>query len=142
MKLRHQKATAAISHLEGELSADAEQNPTTNDTAIKSIVAILTNGLDAADPQAYFDAEKDNLKTSLNALRGIKSVLNTALNAILTVLAVCSVVGIPALYYTGIWQKNAEKNGSFFAFSMFGAEQKAKCDIYEATQALGVTLGA
>jgi|GEM_PF-6966294 len=142
MKLRHQKATAAISHLEGELSADAEQNPTTNDTAFKSIVAILTNGLDAADPQAYFDAQKDGLKTHLNALRGIKSVMNTALNAILTVLAVCSVVGIPALYFTGTWQKNAEKNGSVFAFSMFGAEQKAKCNIYEATQALGVTLGA
>ncbi|MEI6093902.1 MAG: hypothetical protein WCR08_00325 [Gammaproteobacteria bacterium] len=142
MVLREQKATDAISHLQDELSADAEQNPTTNDTAIKSIVAILTNGLDAADPQAYFDAQKDGLKTHLNALRGIKSVMNTALNAILTVLAVGSVVGIPALYFTGTWQKNAEKNGSVFAFSMFGAEQKAKCDIYEATQALGVTLGA
>ena len=139
---RYNKANDAISHLESELSADAQYEPTPNDTAIIAIRDCLKDGLKAKDPQAYFDDKKDELKTHLNALRGIKSVLNTALNAILTVLAVCSVVGIPALYYTGIWQKNAEKNGSFFAFSMFGAEQKAKCDIYEATQALGVTLGA
>ncbi len=142
MQLRQQKATDAISHLQDELSADALEHPTPNEKAIQAIVVCLKDGLNADDPQAYFDAQKDDLKTHLNALRGIKSVMNTAWNAILTVLAVCSVVGIPALYYTGIWQKNAEKNGSFFAFSMFGAEQKAKCDIYEATQALGVTFGA
>lgn len=141
MQQRQQKVNLAILHLKSELSSNTDE-PTPNDIALTAIVACLEKGLVSEDPQGYFDANKDHLKTHLNALRGVYSVMNTALNAILSVLAVCSVVGIPALWFTGTWKNNAEKNGSVFAFTMFGAEQKAKCDIYEATQALGVTLGA
>ena len=141
MQQRQEKVTQAISHLRSELSSNTV-DPTPNDKALTAIVACLEGGLASENPQAYFDEQKDHLKTQLNALRGVYSVWNTACNAILSVLAVCSVVGIPALWFTGTWKNNAEKNGSVFAFSMFGAEQKAKCDIYEATQALGVTFGA
>lgn len=141
MQQRQEKVTQAISHLKSELSSNTV-DPTPNDKALTAIVACLEGGLASENPQAYFDEQKDHLKTQLNALRGVYSLWNTACNAILSVLAVCSVVGIPALWFTGTWKNNAEKNGSVFAFSMFGAEQKAKCDIYEATQALGVTFGA
>ena len=141
MQQRQEKVNQAILHLKSELSSNTEE-PTPNDLALTAIADCLERGLSSENPQAYFDGNKDHLKAQLNALRGVYSVMNTALNAILSVLAVCSVVGIPALWFTGTWKNNAEKNGSVFAFSMFGAEQKAKCDIYEATQALGVTLGA
>lgn len=110
--------------------------------AVNKIIDCLKEGLASSSPQAYFDGKKDDLKTNLNVLRGLKSHFNTALNAILAVLAVCTVVGIPALWLTGTLQKNMEKNGSIFAFTMFGAKQKAECDIYQATQAMGVKLGA
>ncbi|MBP6918664.1 MAG: hypothetical protein KBB94_07095 [Legionellaceae bacterium] len=141
MQQRQEKVNQAILHLKSELSSNTGEQ-TSNDIALTAIVTCLEGGLASENPQAYFDEQKDHLKTQLNALRGVYSVMNTALNAILSVLAVCSVVGIPALWFTGTWKNNAEKNGSVFAFTMFGAEQKAKCDIYEATQALGVTLGA
>ena len=140
-KQRQEKVNQAMSNLKSELSSNTGE-PTRNEKALTAIVACLEGGLVSENPQAYFDEKKDHLKTQLNALRGVYSWMNTALNAILSVLAVCSVVGIPALWFTGTWKNNAEKNGSVFAFSMFGTEQKAKYYIYEATQALGVTLGA
>jgi hypothetical protein len=126
------------------LIEDAEDADPQSDIskALNKIANCLKEGLASSSPQAYFDGKKDDLKTDLNALRGLKSHFNTALNAILAVLAVCSVVGIPALWLTGTLQKNMEKNGSIFAFTMFGAKQRVECDIYQATQAMGVKLGA
>lgn len=139
LALNMSQADSAIGDLQVLIdNADAESDIS---KALNKIASCLKDGLASCSPQAYFDGKKDELKTDLNTLHNLKSHFNTALNAILAVLAVCSVVGIPALWLTGTVQKNMEKNGSIFAFTMFGEKQRAECDIYQATQAMGVKLG-
>lgn len=130
---REKKATDAIARLKNKITI-AE---TKNDKALKEIVACLEGGLTEVNQQAYFDAKKDLLRRNLMTLQRT-SVYNTAINVILTVLAVCSVVGITALWLSGKLHSNLEKNGSMFAFSVTGDKQKAQQVIHEVTQAMGV----
>ena len=132
------KAGSAISRLQEELSGSAE--PTKRDQAISGIIDCLQSGLMNSNPEEFFASKKDELNEHLFALRGLTSVFNTAVNAILTVLAVFSIVGIPGLLLTGTLQSNKAKNGSEFAFCMFGAKQKAERDIHEVMQSM--SLGA
>lgn len=136
---RHAKAIAAIDNLKSRLSENSNTSPTANDNALLAIISCLEDGLQATDPQAYFDEKKQVLSNNLYALQGIKSLANTALNAILTVLACVSVVGITALSLMGSLQHNQERLGSWKALGgMWGGRQKAQVDIHEVTQALGV----
>lgn len=136
---RHAKAIAAIDNLKSRLSENSNTSPTANDNALLAIISCLEDGLQATDPQAYFDEKKQVLSNNLYALQGIKSLANTALNAILTVLACVSVVGITALSLMGSLQHNQERLGSWRALGgMWGGRQKAQVDIHEVTQALGV----
>ena len=139
LKKKQAKVEYAIQNLLSRKTSDGDATP--NDLAIDEIICYLQNGLRSDNAQTYFDDNKEGLKEAVYKLRGSLSILNTAVNAILTVLAVCSVVGITALWLTGTLQKNMDKNGSVFAFTMFGAKQLAECDIYQATQEMGVKLG-
>lgn len=139
LKKKQAKVEHAMQNLLSRKTSDGDATP--NDLAIDEIIGYLQNGLRSDNAQTYFDDNKEGLKEAVYKLRGSLSILNTAVNAILTVLAVCSVVGITALWLTGTLQKNMDKNGSVFAFTMFGAKQLAECDIYQATQEMGVKLG-
>lgn len=133
------KARNAILHLREELSESVE--PTKRNQAVQGIIDCLESGLlEESNPEVFFAAKKDELNGHLLALRGITSLFNTAVNAILTVLAVFSIVGIPGLLLLGTLQNNKAKNGSEFAFCMFGAKQKAERDIHEVMQSM--SLGA
>lgn len=136
-KARQERATQAINSL---LEAKSKsEKPTATDKALDGIVETLTAGIKDNNPQTYFDSNKEVLKKHISTLRyTMKSLANTAVNAILTVLAVCSVVGITALWLTGTLQSNLQKNGSSFAFTTFGHKQKVERAMHEVEDAMGM----
>lgn len=140
-QIKQKRAENAIEHLKTGISNAT--TPTDADKALEGIIACLTAGLEQADPKIYFEQNKDLLKKHVNTLQyTLKSFVNTAVNAILTVLAICSIVGITALWLTGTLQSNLENKGSSFAFWTYGHKQKAEQDIHLATSAmLGMTKG-
>lgn len=134
---RQQRALNAIKHLKESVSK--ANPPTEADKAILGIAKCLKEGLKVDNAQAYFDANKDLLKKHIGTLQySFSSFVNTAVNAILTVLTVCSVVGIAALWLTGTLQSNAQKNGSAFSFAMFGQKQKVQREMHEVVSAMGL----
>lgn len=136
-KTRQERATQAINSL---LEAKSKsEKPSATDKALDGIVETLTAGIKDNNPQTYFDRNKEVLKKHISTLRyTMKSLANTAVNAILTVLAVCSVVGITALWLTGTLQSNLQKNGSSFAFTTFGHKQKVERAMHEVEDAMGM----
>lgn len=94
---------------------------------IDAIVSLLKKGVNAANPQQFFDSNLAQLKQHLTALQWTgRSMFNTLVNLVLTVLAALSIVGLPLLYCMGLWQPNA-KNGNglqhSFRFFSFGDKQ-------------------
>ena len=134
---REKKALDAIADLEKEIVVGSLLN---RDKAIKAIVDRLKESLSKDDPQAYFNEHKEDLRRQLGVLNNWKSVLCTAVNAIVTVLAVLSVAGITALWLTGNLKNNATKNGSSFAFYV-ADKQKGNRAIQEVTEALSCRVG-
>lgn len=134
---REKKAVDAIADLEKEIVVGSLLN---RDKAIKAIVDRLKESLSKDDPQAYFNEHKEDLRRQLGVLNNWKSVLCTAVNAIVTVLAVLSVAGITALWLTGNLKNNATKNGSSFAFYV-ADKQKGNRAIQEVTEALSCRVG-
>lgn len=136
-KSREKRANQAIESLKKEMIPHGKSN---RDEAIKNIVALLKEGLEKTDPQTYFNNKKNDLRRHVRKLNNWKSIAVTAVNAILTVLAVCSVVGITALWLTGTLDNNLSNRGSIFAFTA-ADKQKANRALYEVEQSLGCKIG-
>ena len=139
-KNRQQRAEEAIDRL--KMAISASNTPTSADKALQGIINCLNAGLVSTDPQLHFTNEKETLKKHVSTLQyHWKSIVNTVVNAILTVLAVVSVVGITALWLTGTLQSNLHNKGSSFAFTTFGSKQKAEQDIHVVKSAMGMSRG-
>lgn len=140
---RQKRAEDAIERLKALVSKADQKSEA--DKAILGIAECLNQGIKSDHAQAYFDSNKDLLEKHIGTLQySFSSILNTVINAILTVFAVCSVVGITALWLTGTLQHNAQKNGSSFAFMTFGRKQKVQREMHEVESAmcLGMSNGS
>ena len=135
---RENRAKSAIATLEREIVVNSNS---ARDNALRDIVNHLNTGVAQADPQAYFEQNKEALRRNLQILNNWKSIANTALNVIITVLAFVSVVGITAAWLTGNLEKNAKNHGSQFAFLMFGDLQKGKRAVHEVSEAMTCRIG-
>lgn len=115
---------AKIDELERLYSANPGRN---GGEAVQAIAGILRTGLASSVPQTYFDNELTTLKQHLKTLQWTwRSVLNTVLNVVLSVLAALSIVGLPLLYCLNLWKPNkASLQHSFRLFS-FGDKQNAE----------------
>jgi hypothetical protein len=128
------KGLRAITGLEQAAAASSPLSDSES-KAIEAIVAILQAGCKHRQPQRYFDNNKASLKQLVQKLQYTKkSLLNTVVNAIITVLAVLSVVGITALWLTGKLESNRQQYGSVFSFNLFGPGLKQQApDVKKAT---------
>lgn len=135
---RENRAKSAIATLEREIVVNSNS---ARDNALRAIVQHLNTGVAEADPQTYFEQNKEALRRNLQILNNWKSIANTALNVIITVLAIVSVVGITAAWLTGNLEKNAKNHGSQFAFLMFGDLQKGKRAVHEVSEAMTCRIG-
>jgi len=96
-------------------------------SAIKVILGILLDGLDAKNPEQYFEEYANILEEKLTDLQTTSaSMFNTALNVIGLTFACLSVVGIASLWLSGILQNNYEVTGDSFLFFTFGDKQQAQ----------------
>lgn len=110
-----------------EFVSDLRNNPRSGIDEIDAIVTLLQAGVNAENSQIFFDTHLDEFKQHLTALQWTwRSMLNTVVNMVLTVLAALSVVGLPLMYCMGLWQPNALNGNSLqhsFRFFTFGEKQ-------------------
>ena len=110
-----------------EFISELRKNPRGGMDRIEAIVSLLKNGVEAEYPQQFFDSNLDEFKQHLTALQWTwRSMLNTVVNMVLTVLAALSIVGLPLMYCMGLWQPNAVNGNSLqhsFRFFTFGEKQ-------------------
>lgn len=105
-----------------------------NNQHISAIAQTLEIGLKATVPQTYFNrlvsntksrTAQDNLKYHLDQLASTnKSLCNTVVNVVITVLLALSVVGLPLAYCFGILEQNQKTHGHSFMFFAFGEKQQ------------------
>ncbi|MCR9191124.1 MAG: GTP-binding protein [Gammaproteobacteria bacterium] len=95
--------------------------------AIIIITDILNDGLDTDNPEEYFERYTDILEEKLAVLQTTNaSIYNSALNVTILTFACLSVIGIAALWLSGILQNNYETTGDHLMFSTFGDKQQGK----------------
>lgn len=95
--------------------------------SVQALANLLKNGLNQDQPQSYFNANLDEFKHHISLLqKTAKSLLNSALNIMITVLLTLSVVGLPLVYCLNILNKNKTDKGHSLMFFTFGEKQTAQ----------------
>lgn len=136
---RGQRVKNAIKDL--NILISKTNRPTHADKAILGIIEYLNTGLSAEDPNHYFKQNKSVLKKHISTLQyTAPSMINSILNVIITTIAFCSIIGIFMLWVTGVLKTNADKNGSMFAFMVFGSKQKSEREIAAIANANGLSI--
>ncbi len=105
-----------------------------NNQQVQNITRILRAGLNTSDPRAYYEHHQDELVENYQALRWTsKSLLNSALNLILTVFAKCG------LHFSGVLARNQNVRGYPDMFYAFGAKQEMQVLEHEIDKYLTLT---
>lgn len=127
-----------------EFISEHRNNPRSGTDRIEAIVSLLKHGLEAEYPQQFFDSNLDGIKQHLTALQWTsRSMLNTVVNMVLTVLAALTVVGLPLMYCMGLWRPNAVNGNSLqhsFRFFSFGDKQLLQMVCEDVAHDLDVSL--
>lgn len=115
---------------------------------VKAIFQILRGGLVAPNPQQHFNQffeENGNLvdtsmKYHINQLAlTSKSLCNSVLNVVVTVLLTLLVVGLPLAYCCGVFDANAKSHGRSLMFFAFGEKQQSISVTNQILEEVGVT---
>jgi small GTP-binding protein len=101
----------------------------------------LKGGLDIRSQQFYFEQKLPDLQADLDQLRSTcKTLFNTALNLVITVLLALTIVGLPLAYCTGLLSANEKTNGHMLTFFALGEQQVARALCIEVLEKSGTTL--
>lgn len=132
--------------IQAQLSNLIQDNP--GNKHVKAIVNTLQTGLSTDNPQYYFkqnfqtdfdDELRQTIKYHINQLaRTSKSVCNSVLNVVVTVLLALSVVGLPLAYCLGVLDSNKKASGHSFMFFAFGEKQQGISAINQVFEKFGV----
>lgn len=138
--LRHIPENGDRASLLASVATFAQARPHNRD--IQDIGKILNMGLsieNTSDAQAYFNQKFETLKGHLNTLQMTsRSLLNSALNIVITVLLAVSVIGLPLAYCSKLLAANERASGHKFMFiSSIGAKQAAQIACHEAFKETG-----
>lgn len=106
-----------------------------------NLAKTLKGGLDIRSKQLYFEQKLPALQADLDQLRGTcKTLFNTALNLVITVLLALTIVGLPLAYCTGLLSANEKTNGHMLTFFALGEQQAARALCLEVLEKSGTAL--
>lgn len=94
----------------------------------------------ASERQKYVEKNISDLQRALNSLRWTeKSIFNTVVNFVVSILLAISIVGFPIAYCTGLLAKNQKETGHSCMFFRFGEYQASKAQSNEVFAEMNVS---
>lgn len=94
----------------------------------------------ASDRQKFVEENLYDLQRTLNSLRWTaKSMFNTVVNFVVSILLAISIVGFPIAYCTGLLAKNQKETGHSCMFFRFGEYQASKAQSNEVFAEMNVS---
>lgn len=103
------------------------QNSSPENRTVQALSELLNSGVKCYNPSEYFTKNFDAMKSCVRKLQlTSKSLANTAVNVIITVLLALSGVGLPLAYFSGWLEKNKQASGHSLMFMNFGEKQAAQ----------------
>lgn len=92
----------------------------------------MRSGINESERLRYFSSKIPALQKQLNTRRWTsKSLCNTAVNFIVTVVLALSIVGLPIAYFSGLLKANAQTTGHSLMFFALGEKQQAQTLCHE-----------
>lgn len=120
------------------------QNSRPENQTVQVLSELLSAGVRSSNPSTYFTENFVAVRSHVHRLQlTSKSLANTAVNIIITVLLALSVVGLPLAYFSGWLEKNKQASGHSLMFTSFGAKQAAQTlchQVFEETETTGMKL--
>lgn len=130
------------SELIGKIETFRNSRP--ENITVQNLGIFLKSGVKNSNPSDYFMNNLDIMRSYVLKLQFTsKSLANTAVNIIITVLLALSVVGLPLAYCSGWLEKNKQASGHSLMFTSFGAKQAAQTlfhQVLEETKTTGMKL--
>lgn len=109
------------------LKLDTFERGRADNKYVKNLVRLLKNGVTTSNPQSYFSAKFEEIKSQFHSLQFTsKSLANTLANMIVTAFLALSVIGLPLAYFSGWLEKNKRATGCSLMFFAFGAKQEGQ----------------